>query len=120
MATNNLEERTKKFSDDIIVFAKKIPKTIINLPLISQLIRAVTSIGANYCEANGACSRRDFKNKLYICKKEAKESKYWLDLISKANPEIKEDCQKLRQEAHELTLIFSKSILTIENKEKSK
>ncbi|MCX6744351.1 MAG: four helix bundle protein [Candidatus Parcubacteria bacterium] len=99
---------------------KKIPKTVINLPLISQAIRSVTSIGANYCEASGACSKRDFKNKLYICKKEAKESKYWLDLIGKANPELKNECQKYWQEAHELTLIFSKSILTLENKEKSK
>ncbi|MCX6739847.1 MAG: four helix bundle protein [Candidatus Parcubacteria bacterium] len=117
---NNLEERTKKFSEEIIIFASIIPKTVITLPLISQLVRAVTSVGANYCEANGACSKRDFKNKLYICKKEAKESKYWLDLISKAIPELKNDCQKLWQEAHELTLIFSKSILTIENKEKTK
>lgn len=114
----NLEERTAKFSEDIIFFAKKIERNIVNNPLISQLIRAATSIGANYCEANGASSKKDFKNKIYICKKEARETKYWLGLIAKANPNLKEDSAKLWQEAQELTLIFSKIILTIENKQK--
>ena len=64
----NLEERTAKFSESIIIFLKTIKKDVINTPLISQLIRSATSIGANYCEANGACSRKDFKNKISICK----------------------------------------------------
>jgi four helix bundle protein len=116
----DLEERTKKFSEDIIVFVKQIPKTIINIPLISQLIKSATSIGANYCEANGASSKKDFKNKIYICKKEARETRYWLELITKANPEFSKEGQEYKQEAHELILIFSKIILTLESKENAK
>lgn len=90
------------------------------MPILSQLIRSVTSIGANYCEANGACSTKDFKNKIYICKKEAKETKYWLNLLLKANPQDSEICKKYWQEAHELTLIFSKIIITIEKGKEEK
>jgi len=115
----DLEARTRKFAEDIIRFARKIPGNAINLPLISQLIKAGTSIGANYHEANGASSKRDFKNKIYICKKEAKETKYWLELIIAANPKLKEDGSVLIQESHELILIFSKIILTLEGKSKS-
>ena len=110
----NLEDRTKKFAEEIIKFARKIPRNVINLPLIGQLMKAGTSIGANYHEANGASSKKDFKNKIYICKKEAKETKYWLELIIIANPELKEDGLILIQESHELILIFSKIILTLE------
>ncbi|MBU4016142.1 four helix bundle protein [Patescibacteria group bacterium] len=114
----NLETRTIKFSGDIIIFVSKLPKSNINNPLINQLIRSATSIGANYCEANGASSRKDFKNKIYICKKEAKETKYWLQLVSTTISEYKEQGGKLWQEAQELTLIFSKIILTLEGRSK--
>ncbi|MBU3979334.1 four helix bundle protein [Patescibacteria group bacterium] len=107
----NLETRTIKFSGDIIIFVSKLPKSNINNPLINQLIRSATSIGANYCEANGASSRKDFKNKIYICKKEAKETKHWLRLLARANPDFSEEFRKLWSEAQELLLIFSK-ILT--------
>ena len=112
----DLEDRTIKFSEEVILFARGLKRDVINLPLISQFIRAATSIGANYCEANGASSKKDFKNKIYICKKEAKETKYWLQLIAKTNPEEKVVCRRLWKECQELTLIFSKIILTIENK----
>jgi len=112
----NLEDRTTKFSENTIVFARKIKRDIINTPLISQVIRSTTSIGANYREANGACSQKDFKNKISICKKECRETKYWLELIAKANPESKEICRKLWKEAQELTLIFSKIIITMDRK----
>ncbi|TSC75654.1 MAG: Uncharacterized protein G01um101431_1207 [Parcubacteria group bacterium Gr01-1014_31] len=69
----DLEERTQKFGEDIIEFAKVIPRNIITIPLISQLVSAGISIGANYCEATGASSRKDFRNKIFICKKEAQE-----------------------------------------------
>lgn len=104
----DLEERTAKFAEDIIELCKKTPKNAVTLPVINQLIRAGTSVGANYREANGASSRKDFKNKIFICKKESKETQYWLRLLAKAIEEFKEDCSKLRQEAHEFTLIFSK------------
>jgi len=104
----DLEERTAKFGEDIIEFCKKAPKNTVTLPVIDQLIRAGTSVGANYCEANGASSRRDFKNKIFICKKEAKESQFWLRMMAKAVDELKEDCRRLWQEAKELAMIFSK------------
>ncbi|MBU2028691.1 four helix bundle protein, partial [Patescibacteria group bacterium] len=65
-----------------------------------------------------ASSRKDFKNKIYICKKECKETKYWLEILAEANPEIKNSCRELWKEAQELTLIFSKTILTLEGKNK--
>jgi four helix bundle protein len=71
-------------------------------------MRAGTSIGANYCEANGASSKKDFANKIYICKKESKETKYWLRLLAKAVEEMKDECRVLWREAQEFTLIFSK------------
>lgn len=104
----DLEERTAKFAEDIIELCKKTPKNVVTLPILNQLVRSGTSIGANYCEANGASSKKDFKNKIFICKKESKETQYWLRILAKAAEELKEDCRKLWQEAHELTLIFSK------------
>jgi len=112
----NLEDRTIKFSEEIILFVKLLNRNIINNPLINQLVKSATSIGANYCEANGASSRKDFKNKIYICKKEAKETKYWLQIIAKANPNLVNRCRTLWQEAQELTLIFSKITLTLKEK----
>jgi len=111
-ANYNLEIRTAKFSEDIIVFVRKIKRIL----SINQLAKSATSIGANYCEAQGASSKKDFKNKIYICKKEAKETKYWLQIIAKSNPEHSEECRRYWKEVQELTLIFSKTILTLENK----
>ena len=116
MTNYNLEDRTIKFSEEIIKFVKRLKKDIINIPLISQLVRSATSIGANYCEANGASSKKDFKNKIYICKKEAEETKYWLQIIARANEDYKEECRKLWKEAQELTLIFSKITITLKEK----
>ena len=104
----DLEERTATFSEKIIDLCKKAPKNIVTIPILDQLIRAGTSMGANYYEANGASSKKDFMNKIYLCKKEAKETKYWLRLLAKAAEIIAEDCRILWKEAHELTLIFSK------------
>jgi four helix bundle protein len=102
----DLEERTAKFGENIIDFAKKITKTPITIPLINQLIKAGTSVGSNYCEADCAESRKDFEHKLGICKKEAKESKHWLRMIAKAAPELKDEARRLWQEANELQRIF--------------
>jgi four helix bundle protein len=107
----DLEERTAQFTENIIELCKSIPKNIINTSIISQLIRSSSSIGANYCEANGASSKKDFRNKIYICKKEAKETKYWLRILGKTDESIRERCQKLWNEAQELTLIFSKIVI---------
>ena len=104
--TYNLEERTAKFAEKIIDLCKKAKKTVITIPIIDQLIRAGTSVGANYCEANGASSRKDFTNKIFICKKESKESAYWLRILARALPELQEECREDWKEAHELVLIF--------------
>jgi len=104
----DLEERTAKFAEEIIELTKTVPKNTITIPIINQLIRSGTSIGANYMEANGASSKKDFKNKIHICKKEAMETKYWLRMLAKAFPEYQERCRKLWKEVQQLTLIFSK------------
>lgn len=102
----DLEERTAKFGENIIDFCKKMPKTIITTPLISQLLRAGTSVGANYMEADCAESRKDFEHKLGICKKEAKETKHWLRMIVGALDDKKEEAKLLWKESNELQLIF--------------
>jgi four helix bundle protein len=107
----DLEERTSLFAEEIIILSRETPKNITTIPIINQLIRSATSIGANYFEANGASSKKDFKNKICISKKEARETKYWLRLLVKAEPNATEKCRKLWKEANELTLIFSKIVL---------
>jgi four helix bundle protein len=102
----DLEERTARFGEDIIEFAKKIPKNVVTLPLISQLVRSGTSVGSNYCEANCAESRKDFEHKLGICKKESRESKHWLRMIAKVAPELKDETKRHWKEANELQLIL--------------
>ena len=109
----DLEERTSKFGEEIIKFAQKVPKDHVTLPIISQLVRSGTSIGANYCEADGAESKKDFKHKIGICKKESKETKYWLRMIALASPKLKEDGRDLWKEAQELSVIFSSIILKL-------
>ena len=104
----NLEERTAKFGEDAIDFCKPLSLNTISKPVINQFIRSATSIGANYMEANGASSRRDFKNKIYICKKEAQETKHWLRMLTRCFHERKTDIQKLWQEVQELIMIFQK------------
>jgi len=106
----DLEERTQKFGEDIIDFAKEMPRNSITNPIISQLIRAGTSIGANYTEANGADSKKDFVHKIGISKRESRETKHWLRMAVKAESTLKEKAKKLWREAEELNLIFSKII----------
>ena len=103
----DLEERTAKFGENIIRFARKIPKDSVTLSIISQLVRAGTSVGANYCEADDAESGKDFKHKIGICKKEARETKHWLRMVVVACPNLKEEAIKLWTEAKELNLIFN-------------
>lgn len=105
---NDLEERTIRFSENVIDLVKKIKLTVLNKNIIEQLLRSSSSIGANYQEANGASSKKDFRNKIYLCKKEAMETKYWLRLLAKVEEKEKDIIRKLWKEAHELTLIFSK------------
>jgi four helix bundle protein len=103
----DLEERTARFGEAAIVFAKKVPVTPVNHSLIDQLVRASTSVGANYCEANDAQSKKDFRHKISLCRKEARESKHWLRMMAAAEPDLKEEARRLWQEAKELHLIFA-------------
>jgi four helix bundle protein len=107
----DLEERTAIFGENIIIFIKQIKIIDINRSIILQLIKSATSIGANYCEADGAESKKDFRHKLGICKKECKETKHWLRMLATTNPEKKNECRTHWKEVQELTLIFSKIIL---------
>jgi four helix bundle protein len=103
----DLEDRTTKFSENIIDFSRKLPQDTITKPIISQLIRAATSIGANYCEADEANSKKDFINKIAIAKKETKETKYWLRLVAHTLPNFNAEARKLWKEAQELNLILA-------------
>ncbi len=112
----DLEDRTALFGENVIDFVKTLPQDRINNELIGQIIRSSTSIGANYMEADGAASRKDFRHKIAICKKESKETKHWLRMIARANPGKKDECRKLWNEAQELTLIFPSILLPKRNK----
>ena len=107
----DLEERTARFAEEMIDFCRSLPKDLINSTFISQLIRSSSSIGANYMEADGAESKKDFQHKIAICKKESKESRHWLRLIAHANPEKVNECRNFWKEATELSLIFSSIII---------
>ena len=116
--TNNydLEERTAKFGEATIDFCKNIDHNAISKPIINQLIRSATSIGANYMEANGACSRKDFTNKIFICKKECQETKHWLRMSARCFPDNNTEIKKLWSECQELTMIFQKITSSLKNK----
>ncbi len=104
----DLEERTAKFGENIIILCNSLIKNTINNQLISQIVRSATSIGANYMEANQASSKKDFRNKICISQKEANETKHWLRMLAIANKDKITECRLYWKEAHELTLIFSK------------
>src|SRR3954465_14829904 len=102
----NLEDRTAVFGERVIAFAKRVPVNPVNTPLISQLVRAGTSVGANYCEADDADSKRDFFFKIGLCRREARETKHWLRMVVAAEPGLRDEARALWQEAKELNLIF--------------
>ncbi len=104
----DLEERTAKFGESVIILCRSIKRDIVTTPIISQLIRSATSVGANYMEANGSISKKDFRNKIHICKKEAQETKHWLRMLSTAYPAESTQIKILWKEAQELTFIFGK------------
>ncbi len=112
----DLEERTMIFAENAIDLVRLLKIDPVNSRIISQLIGSSGSIGANYCEASEAESKKDFIHKIGIAKKEIKETKHWLRLLARANSEKKEEIRKLWKEAHELLLIFSKIIRTSRGK----
>ena len=104
----DLEERTACFGEAVIDFAKTIPQGPVTNRLIDQLVGAGTAIGANYCEADDAVSRKEFFVRICTCRKEARETKHFLRMTVRAVPELKPSARALWQEARELHLIFSK------------
>ena len=102
----DLEERTARFGEDVIAFAKRVPVNEVTRPLIAQLVRAAASVGANYVEADDSDSKKDFRFKIGLCRREAKETKHWLRMVVAAEPTLKEVARPLWQEAKELNLIF--------------
>ena len=103
----DLEDRTFEFAKTIRAFAKQLPKTLPNLEDLKQVVRSSGSVGANYIEANESLSKKDFRMRVKICRKEAKESRYWLRLLDVGDDvTIKKQRDILVQEATELTNIF--------------
>jgi four helix bundle protein len=104
----DLSERTAIFGEEVIDFLKKVPVTKITGRLIDQLSGAGTSIGANYCEADDAPSKKAYRSSISTCKREARETKFFIRMIVRAVPELSDDAKPLWQEAKELHLIFCK------------
>jgi four helix bundle protein len=104
----DLEARTARFGEAVIDFANLIPRTAVTRRLIEQLVGCGTSVGANYCEADDAVSKKEFRLRCGTCKKEARETKYFLRMVVRAVPELKLQARPLWQEARELHLIFAK------------
>lgn len=104
---HDLEERTAKFGEAVIAFAKKVRSSSVTLPLVTQIVRAGTSVGANYCEADDASTKKEFRHRIGICRKEARETKHWLRMIVAAEKGLRDEAKPLWQEAKELNLIFS-------------
>src|ERR1051325_1656262 len=101
----DLAERTTRFGETVIDFARKIPVDPVTQPLISQVVRAGTSVGANYCEADDAATKKEFRYKIGTCRKEARETKYWIRVIAKAVPELCPNARLLWQEADRKSVV---------------
>lgn len=115
----DLEERTARFGEAIITFVKKkIPEATATKPIITQLVKSGTSVGANYCEATDSESKKDFIHKMGICRKESKETMYWLRMVALSAPALAADARLLWKEANELNLICSASIRTARKEKK--
>jgi four helix bundle protein len=104
----DLEERTSLFGEAVIDFAKTIPRGPLTNRLIDQLVGAGTAVGANYCEADDAVSKKEFRLRIGNSKKEARETKFFIRMVVRAVPELREQAKPLWQEAKELHLIFAK------------
>jgi four helix bundle protein len=103
----DLEERTAVFGEDIVRFAKKVPRHPANDRLIDQVVGCGTSVGGNYCEANEGVSKKDFRHPISRCVKEAKETKFFLRMIVASEPQMADQARPLYREANELLLIFA-------------
>jgi len=103
----DLEDRTLKFAKDCIDLCRLFMRDTINIELVSQLIRASSSVGANYREANDSTTKKDFYHRIGICRRESKESKYWLELLLHSNQKLSDKIDSLTDEALQLARIFA-------------
>src|SRR5208282_2067959 len=103
----DLEERTGRFGETVVTFARTLPVTPVTEPIIRQLVKSATSVGANYCEADDAGSNKEFRYRISLCKRESRESKHWSRMVAAAVPERKDEARCLWRESKELNLIFS-------------
>jgi four helix bundle protein len=103
----DLEERTAKFGEAVIRLCTTIRRNAITSPVISQLVRAGTSIGSNYCEADEAGTKKEFKYRISVCCRESRETKYQLRMLVAAVPDKAEPARELWKEADELNRIFA-------------
>jgi four helix bundle protein len=103
----DLAERTSCFGESIIQFTRSIRRDAVTMPLISQIVRSGTSIGANYLEADEAGSKREFNYRISVCRREARETQYWLRMLVSACPDHADNARALWKEARELVLILS-------------
>ncbi len=104
----DLEERTKKFGRSILSLVRAVQLSHLNRNIVDQLIRSALSVGANYKEANAGCSKKDFRNKISICRKEISETEYWLEMLAEVEKDKRSELRTLWKESRELTMIFSK------------
>ncbi len=111
----DLEERTAEFAEEVRAFVRRLPRTVANIEDVKQLVRASGSVPANCIEANEALGNKDRVMRFRISRKEAKECQLWLRLVNVGgNPEIDLERKRLRQEAHELKLIYTSIIKKLE------
>ena len=103
----DLAERTARFGESVIVFCLDIERNAVTKPIISQLVRSATSIGANYGEADEAGSKKEFRYRISLCKREARETKHWLRMIVAAVPGVRDPAREFWKESDELTRIFA-------------
>jgi four helix bundle protein len=103
----DLEKRTAAFGESVIEFCQTVGRTAITKPLISQLVRSACRVGANYCEADESATKREFRYRISLCRREARETKHWLRMLVAASKESAETARVLWKEADELTRIFA-------------
>ena len=103
----DLEERTGRFGEEVIKFCRGLTLDAITDPLVRQIVKSSTSVGAKYCEADDAVSKKEFRQKIGYCKKESRETKHWLRMIVAADPSQAEKARVLWKEANEFVLIFA-------------
>ncbi len=112
--SKELEDRMLALSIKTVQVARKYNQDTVLRPILTQLVRSATSIGANYTEANNASSRLDFRNKVFIAKKEAAETRYWLQLL-RAELIEEQMIDELLDEVSQFLFIFQKIVSTLKN-----